>query len=244
MKNFIFIILVVEVLVVSMGCGRITTVTKRSEDVTVVPHYTDRIELDYDKSGPRKYLTYCKEYPDLICRNPGEWYTDDGNPEYPYVIKGQNLDAAEIKAASFIPQSVADRITGRELLDLYAGYKYLASFQAYDNWQDGFNMLISDNNAIDLLASRKDCTRTLYDYLIEQADKISTTSSLNEQSIICVVEIMLARNICYNELSETEREEVVKAARKIHSAVNLFNGKNVFEAAVNNEPYSKWTALI
>ena len=55
---------------------------------------------------------------------------------------------------------------------------------------------------------------------------------------------MLARNICYNELSETEREEVVKATRKIHSAVNLFNGKNVFEAAVNNEPYSKWTALV
>ena len=55
---------------------------------------------------------------------------------------------------------------------------------------------------------------------------------------------MLARNICYNELSETEREEVVKAARKIHSSVNLFNGKNLFEAAVNNEPYSKWAALI
>ena len=105
-------------------------------------------------------------------------------------------------------------------------------------------MLISDNNAIDLLASRKDCTRTLYDYLIEQADKISQTSSLNEQSLICVVEIMLARNICYNELSETEREEVVKAARKIHSSVNLFNVNNLFEAAVNNEPYSKWTALI
>lgn len=228
------------------GCtGRHESVTvKEYQDVTVVPHYTDRIELDYDKSSPRKYLTYCKEYPDLVCRNPGEWYTDDGNPEYPYVIKGQNLDAAEIKAASFIPQSVADRITGRELLDLYARYKYLASFQAYDNWQDGFNMLISDNNAIDLLASRKDCTRTLYDYLIEQADQISPTSSLNEQSLICVVEIMLARNICYNELSEIEREEVVKAARKIHSSVNLFNGKNLFEAAVNNEPYSKWTALV
>ena len=107
------------------GCtGRHESVTvKEYQDVTVVPHYTDRIELDYDKSSPRKYLTYCKEYPDLVCGNPGEWYTDDGSPEYPYVIKGQNLDAAEIKAASFIPQSVADRITGRELLDLYAGYK-------------------------------------------------------------------------------------------------------------------------
>lgn len=84
------------------GCtGRHEIVTiKEYQDVTVVPYYTDRIELDYDKSSPRKYLTYCKEYPDLVCRNPGEWYTDDGNPEYPYVIKGQNLDAAEIKAAS------------------------------------------------------------------------------------------------------------------------------------------------
>ena len=65
-----------------------------------------------------------------------------------------------------------------------------------------------------------------------------------DASLICVVEIMLARNICYSELSETEREEVVNAARKIHSSVNLFNGKNIFEAAVNNEPYSKWAALM
>ena len=49
------------------GCaGRHESVTiKEYQDVTVVPHYTDRIELDYDKSSPRKYLTYCKEYPDL-----------------------------------------------------------------------------------------------------------------------------------------------------------------------------------
>ena len=53
------------------GCaGRHESVTiKEYQDVTVVPHYTDRIELDYDKSSPRKYLTYCKEYPDLVIRN-------------------------------------------------------------------------------------------------------------------------------------------------------------------------------
>ena len=96
------------------GCaGRHESVTiKEYQDVTVVPYYKDRIELDYDKSSPRKYLTYCKEYPDLVCRNPGEWYTDDGNPEYPYVIKGQNLESGIVYTAECGRQNHGQRIAG------------------------------------------------------------------------------------------------------------------------------------
>lgn len=164
-----------------------------------------------DLTEEEKSLDYGK----AVMQNPdavlpaADWIREDGTVWYPFDITNPGVSGNEFTAKCYVAKSVLKTATTENLIQLLEAYGPVDSY-AYSNPCYYYQQLAAKLNITTELMSRADLGETLLG--LYRNATLTADSEWSDENAVAVLEMLLARDEVYEQLSEEGRAEVVTLA--------------------------------
>ena len=224
MKKIILITTAV-LLILSTVCG----CSKRQSSNTETESNRPPI-WELEEGETRAYQGLMEEYSDSLRTEEEQWLTD-GKLDYDKIpMEGAGVNNA-IKM--IMPESVADQLDNRELVDFLLANTQLRYFGIYDSWELAYCEFVNSSNVFFYILERPDIEDALCDAYIEQE---MPGELITDQGVIAFLEITLAQDEIYNKLTDEQKEKVEEKKDEIRNYkeendIIYYNTYSFFDAA-------------
>ena len=146
--------------------------------------------------------------PELVL--PAEdWITEDGTIWYPFDPADADCGATQLSAKCYIAKSLLKEASTENLIALIEGYGPADAY-AYESPAFYYDHISQYLNLVPELRGRDDLAETLLSLYREAG--LDETSVWSDENDLAVLEMLLARDEVYEQLTEEERSEVVTIA--------------------------------